>query len=149
MKIYQAGPLFSDAERAWHRQLRTRLEDCGFTVIWPGDLISAADVQAWGNDAARRIMETDRDALLSCDAVVALLDGPQVDDGTAWEIGFACAREIPVIGIRTDFRQGGDTGTGLVNAMIEGSCQTIVRSVKKLVPALRALSLKKSTGQTA
>ncbi|MBQ3892854.1 MAG: nucleoside 2-deoxyribosyltransferase [Mailhella sp.] len=36
---------------------------------------------------AKQIMEADRDALLSCDVVVALLDGAQVDDGTAWEIG--------------------------------------------------------------
>ena len=43
-------------------------------------------------------MEADRDALLSCGVVVALVDGAQVDDGTAWEIGYACAMGIPVIG---------------------------------------------------
>jgi nucleoside 2-deoxyribosyltransferase len=36
--------------------------------------------------------------------MVAILDGSQVDDGTAWEIGYAYARGLPVWGLRTDFR---------------------------------------------
>jgi nucleoside 2-deoxyribosyltransferase len=39
--------------------------------------------------------------------MIALLDGPQVDDGTGWEIGYFYARRRPeqkIIGIRTDFR---------------------------------------------
>jgi len=69
--------------------------------------------------------------------VVALLDGPQVDDGTAWEIGYAHARGIPVIGIRTDFRQAGDVPGASVNAMIHASCEDIVRSVDALVELLK------------
>jgi nucleoside 2-deoxyribosyltransferase len=35
--------------------------------------------------------------------VIAILDGPQVDDGTAWEIGYFYARkssEQKIVGIR-------------------------------------------------
>lgn len=53
----------------------------GYEIGGPGDLISPLEVEDWGTDAPRRIMEIDRDAILSCDAVVAMLDGVQVDDG--------------------------------------------------------------------
>ena len=49
-------------------------------------------------------MEADRDALLSCDVAGALPGGAQADDGTAWEIGHACAKGMPVTGLRTDLR---------------------------------------------
>lgn len=99
------------------------------------------DVEEWGDDAPRRIMETDRDALLSCEIVVALLDGPQIDDGTAWEIGFAYGKGIPVIGIRTDFHKGGETKKGCMNAMIEASILALFRSVEELLPALKYFGL--------
>ena len=37
MRIYQAGPLFSEAEREWHKALKARLLTAGHEVIWPGD----------------------------------------------------------------------------------------------------------------
>ncbi len=40
--------------------------------------------------------------------VIAFLDGPQADDGTAWEIGYFYAQKSPeqkIIGIRTEFRR--------------------------------------------
>lgn len=49
-------------------------------------------------------MEGCMDALEACYIVVALLDGTRVDDGPAWELGFAYAKGIPVVGIRTDTR---------------------------------------------
>ena len=70
-------------------------------------------------------------------AVVALLDGTQVDDGTAWEIGYAYAKGIPVIGIRTDFRKSGDTQHPCVNAMIKGSCLAIVKDAESVLNILK------------
>lgn len=143
MKIYQAGPLFSEADQAWHKALKKTLEEAGHDVVWPGELITQELVEGWGSEAPRKIMETDRDALLDCDAVAALLDGAQVDDGTAWEIGFACGRGIPVIGIRTDFRVCGDTRHSVLNAMIEGSLCSLARSVPELVEMLGRLAQEK------
>ena len=138
MKIYLAGPLFTEAERLWHLQFKKELEESGHTVIWPGELIDDEDIAVWGDDAQRNIMITDRDALMSCDTVVALIDGTQVDDGTAWEIGYAYANNIPVYGIRTDFRNAGETKRGVVNAMIEGSLKELFRSRDE---AIRGLSM--------
>ncbi len=65
--------------------------------------------------------------------LIALLDGPQVDDGTAWEIGYYYAlRRGRIIGIRTDFRNAGESEGAKVNAMIECTCARIVHSVAEL-----------------
>ncbi len=121
MRVYLAGPLFSEAEQAWLRNFQLELSVHGY------------EVRTWGSETAGKIMEGCRDALLGCDIVVALLDGTQVDDGTAWEIGYACANNIPVVGIRTDMRYGGEVPNGKVNAMIAGSCRVICESRKDVV----------------
>jgi len=136
--LYLAGPLFSEAKQAWHRATKARIEaETRHTAIWPYELFDQAEIASWGADGPRRVMEVCRDALAACDLVVALLDGPQVDDGTAWEIGYAHARGIPVIGIRTDFRQAGDVPGAVVNSMIHGSCKVIVRDVGELVERIK------------
>ena len=140
MRIYQAGPLFTAAEICWHKEFSRRLAAAGHAVLWPGDFFTQREIDAWGDDAPRKIMEKDSAAVDACDAVVALLDGAQVDDGTAWEIGYAYARGKPVVGIRTDFRNGGDTAHGSVNAMIEGSCRGIARDVDGVLKLLETLS---------
>ncbi len=50
--------------------------------------------------------------------VLAVLDGTDVDSGTAAEIGYAAARGIPVVGVRLDLRRTGDEGA-LVNGQVE------------------------------
>ncbi len=138
MRIYQAGPLFSQADCDWHRNLTQRLRQAGHDVVWPGDLVSDADVAIWGSEAPKRIFAIDKGAIDGAEVLVALLDGAQVDDGTAWEVGYAHAKDIPVVGIRTDFRRVGETGHSVVNAMIEGSCHTIVSDIDALLAALAA-----------
>ena len=127
MRIYQAGPLFSEAEREWHKALKARLLTAGHEVIWPGDLITQEEIAEWGDEAPARILQRDLEGVISCNAVVALLDGPQVDDGTAFEIGFAYAKGIPVFGV---------TPKGSLNAMIEGSLRGLARSRTELFAML-------------
>lgn len=60
-------------------------------------------------EGARRtktIFRANLAALGNADAVVAVCDGSQVDDGTAWEIGYAYGRNLQVFGLRTDTRVG-------------------------------------------
>ncbi len=44
----------------------------------------------------------------SCDIVLGVLDGPELDSGTASELGFAAALGKKCFGLRTDFRDSGD-----------------------------------------
>jgi nucleoside 2-deoxyribosyltransferase len=72
-------------------------------------------------------------------SVIALLGAPQVNDGTAWEIGCFFARKLPeqkIIGIRIDFRRAGESEGTVVSAMIEGSCDWIARSREELLEAV-------------
>jgi nucleoside 2-deoxyribosyltransferase len=67
--------------------------------------------------------------------VVAIMDGTQVDDGTAWECGYAYAKGKPVIGLRTDFRSCGD-GKAPVNLMLSESTECIYDNIQALLTAL-------------
>ena len=138
MNIYLAGPLFSEAERAWLTALKRQIEENGrgVMVIWPWELFSQGEIESLGCDAPKEIFRRCRDALDRCDTVVALLDGPMVDDGTAWEIGYAYARRKRIIGIRTDLRRAGECEGSCTNAMIEHACEHVVKSTAELLEVL-------------
>lgn len=142
MKIYLAGPLFSEAERAWLLSLKRQIEEKGrseagdITVIWPWELFLPGEVESLGSGASKEIFRRCRDALDECDTVVALLDGPMVDDGTAWEIGYAFARKKRIIGIRTDIRRTGECEGACANAMIEHGCGRVVKSTEEIMDML-------------
>jgi nucleoside 2-deoxyribosyltransferase len=71
------------------------------------------------------------------DAVFAILDGVDVDSGTAAEIGYASAKGKFICGLRTDFRLAGDNEGAIVNLQvqyfIEASGGKIVTTVDELV----------------
>ena len=139
MRVYLAGPLFSLAERRFMAHLRDRVAALpGIAALWPGDLFADDDLEAMGPAAKAHIFRGCVDGLAGCDLVTAVLDGPQVDDGTAWEVGFAHARGMPAWGLRTDFRVAGDTAHSLVNCMIECSLERTFRDVEPLLDALAA-----------
>ena len=140
MKIYLAGPLFTKAEQDWLRRLKAqilaRVPAAPVEVCWPHDLFSAQEMADWGDRAKHEIFDRCREHLDVADVVVALLDGSQVDDGTAWEIGYFYALRRPgkpIIGIRTDFRKAGDAENARVNLMIDCACDTIVTTVDDLL----------------
>ncbi len=62
-----------------------------------------------------------------------------MDDSTAWEMGYAYARGIPVVGLRTDFRLCADSDGGLVNAMIQGSVLSMCQSADEVLGVLGRL----------
>ena len=137
MRVYLAGPLFTLAERRFMAHLRDLAGEIpGVEAVWPGDLFAAKELADLGDAAKRHIFQGCRAALEDCGLVVAVLDGPAVDDGTAWEVGYAYARGLPVWGLRTDFRNAGDTDGSLVNCMIECACEAIHRDVDALLAAL-------------
>jgi nucleoside 2-deoxyribosyltransferase len=52
-------------------------------------------------------------------AILAVLDGCDVDSGTALEIGYGFALGLLIVGLRTDIRGSGDNEGSEVNLMIE------------------------------
>jgi nucleoside 2-deoxyribosyltransferase len=67
----------------------------------------------------------------------AILDGVDVDSGTASEIGYAYARGKYICGVRTDFRLSADNYGSTVNLQVEyfirASGGTIVETAEDLV----------------
>ena len=83
------------------------------------------------------------DHLAKADVVLAILDGPDADSGTCFEAGWAVARGIPVIGLRTDWRPAED---GAANCMLTRTCRAVERSLDAAIAAVEsATSLRGKT----
>jgi len=130
-RIYLAGPLFSEAERNWNIRIAEYLRSYAYDVHLPQEIGDSSASR--GMDAHQEIYTRNLLALDESDLVVAVIDGSDTDSGTAWEMGYACAKGVPVIAIRTDFRMVGFTEH--VNLMLEQSA-VVTRSLEELRDAL-------------
>lgn len=110
--IYIAGPLFTPAQRQTIDELAIELRLAGHTCFVPHE-----NVLADNDPDAIAIYETDMEGLRSADLMVAIVDGSDVDSGTAAEIGVFAAWDRRVIAFTTDFRV---TRLGITNKFIEG-----------------------------
>ncbi|MCK9567023.1 MAG: nucleoside 2-deoxyribosyltransferase [Methanothrix sp.] len=133
-KIYLSGPLFSRGEIAWGERVKRFLEDRldGVRIIWPHEIVPCSGKPL-------QIFQANLQALSECDIMVAMLDGPQVDDGTAWEMGCFFMQDKKILGLRTDFRRAGETDNSKVNLMIECSCLTVAVGLEELALDLKRL----------
>ncbi len=156
MKIYLASPLgFAISTRGFMAELVAALSPIA-TIInpWDDHRFDAEIARAVSMDSHRERQEilarvnaalgqANEERIRLADAVVAVLDGVDVDSGTAAEIGFAYALGKPVIGLRTDFRLAGDNEAALVNLQvqyfIEASGGRIVTNVPELAAAVASL----------
>jgi nucleoside 2-deoxyribosyltransferase len=157
LRIYMASPLgFSQAGRHFYDGVLVPfVRNLGYEVLDPWALADAgriAAVQTMPYGPARReawrvldreIGATNRAAIDAAHGVVAVLDGVDVDSGTAAEIGYAFARGKLIVGYRGDFRLSADNEGSTVNLQVEyfirESGGTIVERYEDLAPALAPL----------
>jgi nucleoside 2-deoxyribosyltransferase len=132
-KAYLAGPYgFSEAGRSfYHDRFMPLVREAGFDVLDPWALTPPAVIDEaaglpYGEERRARwrevnlvIGENNALAICAADVIVAVLDGPDVESGTAAEIGYAAALGKPVIGYRGDFRLAADNEGGTVNLQVE------------------------------
>ena len=141
MRVYLAGPLFTPYERDYLDTCAARLREHGFDVFVPHE-----QVLALGTDVtAAEIFAKDLEGLAGAQAVLALVDGAQVDDGTACEIGlfYALMQSDPakkgIVGLLTDLRSTRlEEGHGL-NLFVEGCIEAGGEVAGSLDGALAAL----------
>jgi nucleoside 2-deoxyribosyltransferase len=133
MKIYLAGPLgFSEAGRFYQDiVLLPALGRTGHEILNPWkltdqrkiDVVLAMPYGPARRDAWRHLNAeiggNNRAAINRSDAVFAILDGVDVDSGTAAEIGYAFAQGKPILGYRGDFRLAADNEGATVNLQVE------------------------------
>lgn len=104
MRIYFAGPLFTPYEREFIDQCAAKMRAAGLEVFVPHEIPLPDPV------TPEFIFKIDSEQVLKADAVLALLDGPMVDDGTASEIGIFWAAmqsdstKKGIVGLVTDTR---------------------------------------------
>lgn len=116
-KIYLAGPVFSMAERRFNEHLAEEMTMLGGVRSF---LPQSIDYRSKESDVFRQCLHN----IDECDIVVANIDGPDADSGTAFEMGYAYRIGKPIIALRTDFRASGDTGRGNI-MLINGAAQII------------------------
>jgi nucleoside 2-deoxyribosyltransferase len=101
--IYVAAPLFSVWERDRNQRFGEALQEAGYNPLLPQS-IEAPRMENGQLDMRFVFKECVR-LLDESDAVTAFCEGPDVDSGTAWELGYAAAKGIPSLCVRTDMRK--------------------------------------------
>ena len=156
-KIYLASPHgFAQSTGGFLQELKSEIRKHGHTVIDPWDEGAEQFKEFKGRERRmspeeraaelmalnHRIGDLNRGAIEGVDVVVAVLDGSDVDSGTASEVGFAFARDKTIYGYRGDIRL--TCVRTLVNLQvqywIEESGGRLVRTVPDLIFALNGVN---------
>ena len=99
MKVYIAGKIGTDAERAQLENIDKLCTSLGMQTFLPHrDVGLAKDI----TDAQKIFNGDIKNGFNGVQLVIASLEGLHVGAGTAWELGYAYAKGIPSIGIKTD-----------------------------------------------
>ena len=119
--VYLACPLFSEGERRYNAYLGDILRKNFFSVYIPQEFDDTA--KGRGENREQVIYEKNLYELRKTDVVVGVIDGSDVDSGTAWEMGYAFACGKRIIALRTDFRKL--SGNERVNLMLEMEAEVV------------------------
>lgn len=132
-KIYIASPLgFTEPGRIFlYQTLIPIFNEIKLGYIDPWRLTPAEDIESvrciedpdvrrleWMK-LNRVIASNNVQGIIASHGILAVLDGPDVDSGTASEIGYAAALNKRISGYRSDFRLCGDNEGSVVNLQVE------------------------------
>lgn len=119
--VYLASPLgFSPELKDYRNRIKLRLHSIGCEVFDPwhqsyGSILKKAKARThWHErvaaltEAAREIGRMNEQGIRESDVLLGVLDGAELDSGTACEMGFAVGLGKRCYGLRTDFRDLGD-----------------------------------------
>lgn len=156
-KIYIASPFgFSEAGRIFlYQELEPIFAKEGYATLDPWKLTPQAELDAatglpYGFEKREKwrvlnqlIGKNNALAIRESDGLFAVLDGVDIDSGTASEIGFAAALGKPILGYRSDFRLSSDNEGAVVNLQVEYFIRMnggkIITSKDQIAPGLQEL----------
>jgi len=128
--VYLAAPLFSEAELKFNLSLTKRIE-ASLDVFLPqrdgGKLVDLIARGVEERTAYKSIFDRDLRALEAASALIIVLDGRAIDEGAAFELGYAYARSNQCFGLQTDPRRLLPAGN---NPMIEMPLHKIFHSIE-------------------
>ena len=115
--VYLASPLgFSPEMKDYRDRIKLRLKAIGCDVFDPWDqpvgpmIKKAKAITDWHDrvaalaQVAGTIGQMNEKRIRSCEVILGVLDGAELDSGTACELGFAAGLGKRCYGLRTDFR---------------------------------------------
>ena len=132
MKVYIAGPLFNDGEKAFNLKVDAILRECGHETYLPqrdGGVVAEMPDLIDGVPKETYVFRKDCENLRSTDIFLLLMDGRVPDEGACVALGFCLAHGKRCVGYKTDSRSGYD---GKDNIMITGALETILRNEAEL-----------------
>jgi hypothetical protein len=144
--FYWAGALFSQAEKDFNLHCATQLRSLGLKIFLPQRDNRYEDV------GGQLCFQDNVDNLENSNGVIAVVDGPDVDSGTAWEVGYYSAMinfgkrpSGDIYLLRTDFRECADGAYG-VNLMVSESITipVIFRSFDELFQHIISFKVKQN-----
>lgn len=167
-KVYLSSGLgFTEGTQWWYDSVVIpRLEKAGFELLDPwrengrateenlseADQDGLSEEERW--EVCIKIAQRNIRQLTNADAVLAFLDGSDVDSGVACEVGWAAAVGIPVVGLRTDRRHYSDSSGSKFNLQVQyavllgnGEAEgAIATSLEEAVRDLKRLAKTRSAG---
>ena len=122
MRVYLASPLgFNPEHNDYRQRIKNHLSSQGHEIFdpWEQDNSSQAINTALLKEspeerraaitlAAAYTGKVNASGIESSDVILAVLDGTEIDSGTASEVGYAAGIGKKCYGLRTDFRNMGD-----------------------------------------
>ncbi len=134
-----------------YEKIIPEIKKLGFEIFDPWTVVPQEEIDSIlglpeGEEKKKALKKLNKDlfdgdikALKSCDGVLAVLDGVDVDSGTASEIGIAYSLGKPVLGYRGDFRLSSENVGVTVNLFVEGCIREsggeIVKELKSIPSA--------------
>ena len=99
MKAYIAGPLFMKDSRKVLEKIDKICKELKIKTYLPH-----RDMGMYKKGDTIPFFRMNRDMIDECNFMIAYLDWKGISSGTAWEIGYAHARKVPVIGFVEDIK---------------------------------------------
>lgn len=125
MKVYIAGNLSIQKDREFLEEIDKVCKKFKLETFLPH-----RDVGLWEDvKDVNLVAKKDINAFKDCKLLIANLNGFNLGAGTAWEMGYAYANNIPIIAIKTDSKVKDSIEE--ISAIIAGSTK-IVSSLKEL-----------------
>jgi|TARA_B100001971_G_C18249066_1_gene576678 nucleoside 2-deoxyribosyltransferase len=97
MKVYIAGPLFKEDARDVLEKIDSICKELKIDTFLPH-----RDAGLYEKGDSIEFFNKNKDALDECKIIIAYLDWKGISSGTAWELGYAYAKNIPIIALADD-----------------------------------------------
>jgi nucleoside 2-deoxyribosyltransferase len=153
MKIYFAGPLFTPYERDYISTCARMLREHGIDPFVPHES-PKIELPNDTRSRAKRCFDNDFGGINGANAMLAIINGTEVDDGTACEIGifYALMQRDPtkkgIVALHDDYRtQDGGEGKG-INSFVLGCLREVGVVCKDLDAAIAQLETWKQELET-